>query len=98
VCAERTCLLKFDDVTVVEGDCGAPLLGGALAHLECRVVEEATGETHSVFIAAVERAERFEGTPLAYYRGKFGRVTLDDEALSGVRPPVRAGFTWDASA
>ena len=78
--------------------CGAPLISGALAHLECRVVEEAIGGTHTVFIAAVERAERFEGTPLAYYRGRFGRLTLDHDALAGVRRPVRAGFIWDASA
>jgi flavin reductase (DIM6/NTAB) family NADH-FMN oxidoreductase RutF len=89
---------KFDDLVVVAGGCGAPLLAGALAHLECRVVEEAVGGTHTVFISAVERAERFDGTPLAYYRGEFGRLTLDHDALTGVKRPVRAGFIWDASA
>jgi len=90
---------KFEDVILAEGSCcGAPLISGALAHLECRVVEEAIGGTHTVFIASVERAERFDGTPLAYYRGRFGRLTLDHDALAGVRRPVRAGFIWDASA
>ena len=90
---------KFEDVILAAGACcGAPMISGALAHLECRVVEEAIGGTHTVFIAAVERAERFDGTPLAYYRGRFGRLTLDHDALAGVRRPVRAGFIWDASA
>ena len=38
------------------GAAGEPLLEDALANLECRVVEEVTGGTHSVFLAEVEHA------------------------------------------
>ena len=72
---------KFQGVQVVDGEWGEPLLGGALAILECRVVERVTGGTHSVFLAEVERASSRSGTPLAYFRGQFGRLQLDqDEA------------------
>ena len=30
-----------------------PVLGGTLAHLECRVAETVTGGTHTVFLAHV---------------------------------------------
>jgi flavin reductase (DIM6/NTAB) family NADH-FMN oxidoreductase RutF len=65
---------KFDglalDAEAVEG----PLLPGALATLECRVVEHTIGGTHRVFIAQVRRAAARTGAPLAYYRGRFGRL------------------------
>jgi len=53
-----------------------PLLEGSLAHIECRVTERVTSATHIVFIGLVEAAEAGEGRPLAYYRGRFGRLDL----------------------
>jgi flavin reductase (DIM6/NTAB) family NADH-FMN oxidoreductase RutF len=67
---------KFAGVAFAPGVAGAPLLAGALATVECRVVEEVTGGTHSVFLAAVERAAAAAGMPLAYFRGRFGRLVL----------------------
>lgn len=49
-----------------------PLLAGALAHVECRVVEEIAGASHIVFTAEAHRGSAATGTPLAYYRGRFG--------------------------
>jgi flavin reductase (DIM6/NTAB) family NADH-FMN oxidoreductase RutF len=71
---------KFDGVDVVYSELGNPLLREALAHLECRVIQEIAGGTHSVFLSVVQRAERFEGAPLAYFRGKFGRLELEPES------------------
>ena len=73
---------KFRDVRVLVGPSGLPLLADALAHLECRVTEEATGGTHSVFLAEVETATGREGPPLAYFRGQFGYLepVLDESA------------------
>ena len=69
---------------------GEPLLGDALATLECRVVEEVTGGTHSVFLAEVDRASARTGAPLAYFRGQFGRLELaqDDAAFEELRARV----------
>jgi flavin reductase (DIM6/NTAB) family NADH-FMN oxidoreductase RutF len=41
---------KFAGQRIVAGGAGQPLLEDALANLECRVVEEVTGGTHSVFL------------------------------------------------
>jgi flavin reductase (DIM6/NTAB) family NADH-FMN oxidoreductase RutF/DNA-binding FadR family transcriptional regulator len=81
---------KFAGTTIVHGVAGTPLLADALANLECRVVEEVTGGTHSVFLAEVEHATGRQGAPLAYFRGQFGRLELkqDDEAFRDIRAKV----------
>ena len=81
---------KFSGSHVLAGDAGAPLLADALANLECRVVEEVAGGTHSVFLAEVEHATGRPGAPLAYFRGQFGRLELaqDDEAFRDLRARV----------
>jgi flavin reductase (DIM6/NTAB) family NADH-FMN oxidoreductase RutF len=76
---------KFEGVEVTPGKWGEPLLAEALATLECRVVEEVMGGTHSVFMAEVDRASARGGAPLAYFRGQFGRLELAEE--SGSPPP-----------
>ena len=48
--------------------------------MECRVREAVTGGTHRVFLADVVQAQAREGSPLAYYRGKFGRFELAQDA------------------
>jgi flavin reductase (DIM6/NTAB) family NADH-FMN oxidoreductase RutF/DNA-binding GntR family transcriptional regulator len=78
---------KFKDVGVAPGEWGEPLLADALATLECVVVEEVTGGTHSVFLAEVHRASARTGAPLAYFRGQFGRLELqqDESAFRELR-------------
>jgi len=70
---------KFDYVSATPGADGNPLLEGALATLECRVTETATGGTHWVFLAEVDHASARPGTPLAYFRGQFGRLHLEED-------------------
>jgi flavin reductase (DIM6/NTAB) family NADH-FMN oxidoreductase RutF len=81
---------KFAGVETITAADGRPLIGGALAHLECRVVEEVVGGTHTVFHARVEVASRRQGAPLAYFRGAFGRLTTDrdDEIFEELRRRV----------
>ncbi len=73
---------KFRGLALTSGAHGEPLLGDALATLECRVVEEVTGGTHSVFLAEVDRASARTGAPLAYFRGQFGRLELAQDAAA----------------
>jgi len=68
---------KFASIEPEHGEHGLPLLPGALATLECRIVEEVTGGTHSVFLAHVLEAVGREGAPLAYFRGRFGRLNVE---------------------
>lgn len=68
---------KFDGVDVTIGDHGQPLLVDALAQLVCRVTQQVEAATHVVFFAEVHEATARPGAPLAYYRGKFGRLAFD---------------------
>jgi len=81
---------KFAGVAVREGRLGLPLLADALAHLECRVVEEVVGGTHTIFLGHVEHASASEGGPLTYFRGGFGRFEFarDDAVYQQARQQV----------
>ncbi|HUT87769.1 MAG TPA: flavin reductase family protein [Candidatus Heimdallarchaeota archaeon] len=60
---------KFEGIAYELGKIGIPILPNAVAFYECRALPEMTLdlETHSLFVAEVERAgTREEGTPLTY--------------------------------
>ncbi len=85
---------KFRDIPLTFGTLGVPLLPNMLATLECRVVEEATGGTHAVFLAEIQAAQTEEGMPLVYYRGRMGKYSVSSEA----NPPLwwRDILQWGA--
>jgi flavin reductase (DIM6/NTAB) family NADH-FMN oxidoreductase RutF len=64
---------KFAGVAFRHGLHGQPLLSDSLARLECDVESETVGGTHRVFIGLVRHADVVSGSPLAYFRGRFGR-------------------------
>ncbi|WP_139006926.1 flavin reductase family protein [Arthrobacter crystallopoietes] len=66
---------KFRGVPVTDSEVGVPILAGALAHLECRVMKRSDVATHTVFIAEVQEAKANPGSPLVYFRGQFGRFS-----------------------
>jgi flavin reductase (DIM6/NTAB) family NADH-FMN oxidoreductase RutF/DNA-binding FadR family transcriptional regulator len=72
---------KFAAIAATAGARGQPLLHEAVAYLECRVVEQVTGGTHTVFLAEVDRATANGGAPLAYFRGEFGRLEMSDDQV-----------------
>ena len=78
---------KFRDVAVRPGRNGVPVLADALAVVECQVAEAVRGGTHVIFLGRATHAEAGEGSPLAYFRGRFGRFELaeDDAVLDQVR-------------
>src|SRR3954449_12953799 len=79
---------KFAGVPVTPGKWGEPLFDEALATLECRVAEETTGGTHYVFLAEVESGAARGGTPLAYFKGEFGRLELTRGQLDHLSDPL----------
>jgi len=81
---------KFRGVALHQGVTDAPLLTDALARIECRVVEEVTGGTHTIFLGHVLAADAGAGEPLAYFRGSFGRFefALNDRVYAQVRALV----------
>ena len=70
----------FDRVPFTPGLTGAPVLSDVLAVFECRVAEVVEGGSHRVFLADVLNARARDGSPLAYYRGRFGRVEMAQDA------------------
>jgi flavin reductase (DIM6/NTAB) family NADH-FMN oxidoreductase RutF/DNA-binding GntR family transcriptional regulator len=81
---------KFAGVDRARGAGGLPLLTESLARLECDVVERASGGTHVIFVAEVTAASASRGTPLAYFRGGFGRFVdfREDPAYHALRRMV----------
>lgn len=71
---------KFEGVPSRPGRLDLPVLDDALAVVECEVSEAVAGGTHQVFLADVRHAEARDGSPLTYFRGKFGRFELAQDA------------------
>ncbi len=65
---------RFNGTGYSEGATGAPLLDGALAYLECRVVHAYPGGDHTIIVGEVESVRIAEHKPLAYYRGGYSQL------------------------
>lgn len=65
---------RFEGVDYRIGDRGAPVLEGALANLECRIVQFYDGGDHTILIGRVESARITDGRPLLYYRGGYAAL------------------------
>jgi flavin reductase (DIM6/NTAB) family NADH-FMN oxidoreductase RutF len=73
---------RFEGVDWRRGIESVPLLAGALATLECRLIRVLPMGDHEVFFGealAAEVAE--EGAPLLYFRGRYARLTKPDSSL-----------------
>lgn len=65
---------KFRGVAYRAEQTGAPILGEALAWLDCRATEAIHAGDHTVFFGEVVAAEAREGAPLLFYRGGYGSL------------------------
>ncbi|MFG3659224.1 flavin reductase family protein [Streptomyces sp. NPDC047706] len=66
--------LLFEDIPYVRGDrTGAPLVGGALATLECRTEQRVAAGDHTLVIGRVltARVPSADGGPLLYFKGRY---------------------------
>jgi flavin reductase (DIM6/NTAB) family NADH-FMN oxidoreductase RutF len=62
---------RFEGLKCERGATGAPLLPGALAHVDCRVVASHEAGDHVIYVGTVEEVRTFDGEPLLYYRGSY---------------------------
>jgi flavin reductase (DIM6/NTAB) family NADH-FMN oxidoreductase RutF len=62
---------QFEGVEYDIDATGAAVLRGAVAHMDCEVVEEHHAGSHSIFIGRVLSCTSRPGTPLGYYNGDF---------------------------
>jgi len=65
---------RFDVAGYKYGVSGVPLLEGALAYIECRVVHAYPGGDHTIVVGAVESTGVADDRPLAYYRGDYAHL------------------------
>ncbi|MFI6037736.1 flavin reductase family protein [Streptomyces sp. NPDC051315] len=69
--------LLFEDIPYTRGEAtGAPLVGGALATLECRTEQRVEAGDHTLVIGRVLRARvpSAEGGPLVYFKGRYRQL------------------------
>lgn len=65
---------RFNGCRYRWGVSGAPLVEGALAHIECRVVHAYSAGDHTIIVGEVESTIVAEHKPLAYYRGVYSNL------------------------
>ena len=51
---------------------GTPVLKNALANLDCRVIDGHAAGDHTIFVGEVREVSLGEGSPLLYFRGRYG--------------------------
>lgn len=66
---------KFAGVETFAGETGAPLLSGALAHIECRIWSRTPTGDHEIIVGEVLGLRRCEGAPLVFSAGCFHALT-----------------------
>lgn len=64
----------FREIGYREGLLGAPLIQGAIAVVECRIVERLAGGDHTIIVGEVEATDVREGKPLLYFRGGYAQL------------------------
>jgi flavin reductase (DIM6/NTAB) family NADH-FMN oxidoreductase RutF len=51
---------------------GMPVVADTLANLDCEVVQDHAAGDHTIFVAEVREVTVAEGSPLLYFRGRYG--------------------------
>ncbi len=64
---------RFEGVDWKRGVTGAPILSGAVAVLDCRVVAGHDAGDHVIYVGQVEDTRHDGGEALVYHRGAYGR-------------------------
>ncbi len=65
---------KFTGVDTVPGHHGAPLIAGALAHVECRITDTLEGGDHVIHVGRIEHVDVRDGDPLLFFQGRYRRL------------------------
>lgn len=65
---------KFEGVAYQSGIGDLPVLDGALANLECVLVNHFEAGDHTIFVGQIEKARVSEGEPLVYFHGGYRKL------------------------
>ncbi|HNZ90335.1 MAG TPA: flavin reductase [Acidovorax sp.] len=88
---------KFGATPWTAGTCGAPLLHGAIAHMECTLHEVIEGGDHLLLIGRVDRYARFAGEPLLFTQGRYAVTQEHPEALQADPNAAPVAVAYDVS-
>ncbi len=67
---------KFAGITHSKGELGLPLIVGALACAEFRVVDTLDAGDHVIVVGEAVASSTNDGVPLGYFRGKYAGINL----------------------
>jgi flavin reductase len=68
-------LIRFCDAAWHEAETGSPILEGALAYFDCRLVERHAGGDHTIFLGEIVAAGfRDDAAPLVWYGSRYRRL------------------------
>lgn len=62
---------KFEGVVHRFGKSGPPLLDGAMAHIECKLISGHDGGDHTIYVGEVLDATTSSDRPLLFFKGKY---------------------------
>lgn len=65
---------KWNGVAFETWDTGCPILAGCIATLECNIDSIYEGGDHVIIVGEVVRIANGGGTPLAFFRGRYGTL------------------------
>ncbi|HET6380962.1 MAG TPA: flavin reductase family protein [candidate division Zixibacteria bacterium] len=72
-------LRRFCDAPWHEAETGSPILDGAIAFFDCRVVDSHRGGDHTMFIGEIVAAGYEEGAePLIWYGSRYRRLAAEE--------------------
>ncbi len=70
-------------VDLVPGHLGAPLINGAMAHLECRIAARHDAGDHVILVGQVQEITVHEDrAPLVYHKGRYRRLASSPDPLA----------------
>ena len=68
---------KFSEIGWKHSGNGSPLIGGALAYIDCEIADVVESGDHYVVIGGVSDLDvQHEGGPLVFFRGGYGRFAI----------------------
>jgi len=65
---------KFSETEYTKSANGLPLINGALANLECRLVHSYEGGDHTIYVGEIENVTLAGGNPLIHFRGDYKQI------------------------
>lgn len=83
------CEDRFADIASFPAPSGNMLITGALAHIDCDLVDKHRGGDHSIIVGAVKFAQAQAGCPLLHFRGGYTALADHGESPADTRGESR---------